>query len=107
MSFSEYAGSILEEHMRQLYDSRNELFDNSNESYVRLERLRDLVNRFIVTWRDTYVQGLIDDQGEVPETVPVCALKGVAHPSFRSRPQTLRYQAWLSQGLSLEGYALA
>ena len=34
-----------------MHDSGNELHDNSNESYVRLERFRDLVNRFILTWR--------------------------------------------------------
>jgi hypothetical protein len=37
--------------VRQLHDSGNELHDNSNESYVRLERFRDLVNRFVLTWR--------------------------------------------------------
>jgi len=40
---------VLEEHVRQLSDTRNELSDNSGESFVRLERLRDLLNQFILT----------------------------------------------------------
>jgi len=35
---------ILEEHVRQLSDTRNELSDNSNEPYVRLERFHGLVH---------------------------------------------------------------
>ena len=43
MNRSEQAHGILEEHVRQLHDSGNELYDNSNESYVRLERFHGLV----------------------------------------------------------------
>ena len=76
--------------MRQLYDSRNELYDNSNESHVRLEELCDLVNRFILTWRDTCVQGLIDNQGETPESVPVC----VGKAAIRAKSDDL----WINAG---------
>ena len=41
---SEQAHGILEGHVLQLFDTRNELFDNSNEPYVRLERFHDLLH---------------------------------------------------------------
>jgi len=41
---SEQAHGILEGHVLQLSDTRNELCDNSNEPYVRLERFHDLVH---------------------------------------------------------------
>jgi hypothetical protein len=44
MNRSEQAHGSLEEHMRQLFDTRNELFDNSNEPYVRFERFHGLVH---------------------------------------------------------------
>ena len=44
MNRSEQAHGILEEHVRQLSDSRNELSDSSNEPYIRLERFHDLVH---------------------------------------------------------------
>ena len=44
MNRSEQAHGILEEHVRQLFDTGNELFDNSNEPYARLERFHGLVH---------------------------------------------------------------
>jgi hypothetical protein len=44
MNRSEQAHGIPEDHVRQLFDTGNELFDNSNEPYVRLERFRSLVH---------------------------------------------------------------
>jgi hypothetical protein len=44
MNRSEQAYGILEGHVLQLFDTGNELFDNSTEPYVRLERFHDLVH---------------------------------------------------------------
>jgi hypothetical protein len=43
MNHSEQANGILD-YVRQLSDTRNELSDNSNEPYVRLERFHGLVH---------------------------------------------------------------
>jgi len=44
MNRSEQAHGILEGHVLQLFDTGNELFDNSTEPYVRLEWFRGLVH---------------------------------------------------------------
>jgi hypothetical protein len=44
MNHYEQAHGILERHVLQLSDTRNELCDNSNEPYVRLERFHGLVH---------------------------------------------------------------